>query len=54
MKTTFRLISLEDRSLKGQTAASPELARLVPGEIQAGKQRLGMEQTDWVEHADRM
>lgn len=48
MDTTFRLISLSDRTRTGQTAATPELAKLVPGELDRSE-RLGVEQTDWVD-----
>ena len=53
MKTTYRLVSLVDRSQVGQTAATPELAKLVPADLDRS-QRLGIEQTDWVEHFDKL
>jgi hypothetical protein len=50
MDTTFRLIDISDRDNCGQTAASPDLALLVPGNLQREGKRLGMERTDWAEH----
>jgi hypothetical protein len=50
MNVTFRLVALTgDRSRVGQTALTPDLAKLVPGELVQGAQRLGMERTDWAE-----
>ncbi len=50
-ETTYRLIALDDRSNAGQTALTPELAKLVPGDlVRHATTRLGMERTDWVEH----
>jgi hypothetical protein len=49
-EATYRLIVLGDRNNVGQTALTPELARLVPGDLVRGNQRLGMERTDWVDH----
>ncbi len=46
METTYRLTSLFDRTLVGQTAATPELAKLAPGDLSRAD-RLGLEQTDW-------
>lgn len=54
METTYRLVSLENKGVVGHTAASPELAKLVPGEIQEGEERLGIERTDWIEQFDKM
>jgi hypothetical protein len=52
--TTYRLIVLgSDRANVGQTALTPELAKLVPGDLNRGNQRLGMERTDWVDHFDK-
>ena len=53
MNTTYRLVSLLDRTQVGQTAASPELAKLVPSDL-SRDERLGIEQTDWVEHFDKL
>ncbi|BBO06306.1 hypothetical protein SG09_56560 [Bradyrhizobium ottawaense] len=51
METTYRLIELGDRTNAGQTALTPELARLVPGDLaRYADTRLGIERTDWVEH----
>jgi hypothetical protein len=52
MQTTYRLTSLVDRNAVGQTAATPELAKLVPGGLPRSE-RLGVEQTDWIENFDR-
>ena len=53
METTYRLIALADRTQVGQTAASPELAKLVPADL-GRDQRLGIEQTDWADHFGKM
>ncbi len=53
METTFRLILLGDRTRTGQTAATPELARLVPGDLDRSE-RLGIEQTDWADQFGKM
>jgi hypothetical protein len=45
--TTYRLIDLVDTDNTGRAASSPELAKLVPGDLRRGGQRLGIEQTDW-------
>ena len=46
---TYRLISLSpDCDLTGQTALTPDLAKLVPGALALVRSgRLGMERTDW-------
>jgi hypothetical protein len=54
MDTTYRLVVIGDRDNVGQTAASRELAMLVPGGLSRGNQRLGIEQTDWVDHFGKM
>ncbi len=46
METTYRLTSLVDRTQVGQTASTPELAMLAPGDL-LRSHRLGLEQTDW-------
>lgn len=52
--TTYRLIVLgSDRTNVGQTALTPELAKLVPGDLNRENQRLGMERTDWADHFDK-
>jgi len=48
--TTYRLIVLGDRNNVGQTALTPELAKLVPGDLFRENCRLGMERTDWADH----
>ena len=53
MDTTYRCINLVDRSEVGQTAASPELAKLVAGPVSRAF-RVGMERTDWVDHFGKM
>lgn len=53
--TTYRLIVL-GRDKVGETALTPDLARLVPGSILSGirhKCRLGIERTDWIDDAGR-
>jgi hypothetical protein len=54
METTYRLIDLEERSPCGLTAASPELARLVPTNEAERSRRIGLERTDWVEQYDKL
>ncbi len=54
MDTTYRLIVLGDRENCGETAASPDLAKLVPGNLNRANQRLGMERTDWADHFGKM
>ena len=50
MNTTYRLGDLEDSGNVGKTAATPELALLVPGDLRrTGSTRLCMVQTDWHE-----
>jgi hypothetical protein len=46
---TYRLISLSpDCDITGQTALTPELAKLVPGGLAVLRSnRLGIERTDW-------
>ncbi len=50
MDTTYRLVALGDHTNVGQTAATPELAKLVPGNLYREGNRLGIERTDWVDH----
>jgi hypothetical protein len=50
MDTTYRLIVLGAESNNvGLTALTPELAMLVPGDLNRGNHRLGMERTDWTD-----
>jgi hypothetical protein len=49
-QVTYRLIVLGEANNVGQTALTPELAKLVPGNLERGDQRLGMERTDWDQH----
>lgn len=53
MNTTYRLVALIDRTQTGETAASPDLAKLVPADLSRSI-RLGMEQTDWSENFGKM
>ena len=47
---TYRLVLLSDPQVVGRTAASQELAKLVPGDLVNHRdQRLGLERTDWVD-----
>jgi hypothetical protein len=48
--TTYRLVDLNNPNNVGRTAATPELAKLVPGDLNREGRRLGIERTDWVEH----
>lgn len=50
VETTFRLVALGERDNVGQTALTSGLAKLVPGDLVRGNNRLGMERTDWVDH----
>lgn len=47
--STYRLVVIGDRESAGETAATPELAKLVPPEV-GRERRLGLERTDWGEH----
>ena len=49
--TTYRVIVIEDPEVVGQTAATPELAKLVapPIDPRSGF-RFGLERTDWGDH----
>ena len=50
MNTTYRLVDLENPANVGKTAATPELAKLVQGDLARNDQiRLCMVQTDWHE-----
>ena len=53
MDTTYRLIALADRTQTGGTAADPNLAKLLPGDLDR-LMRLGIEQTDWVDNYGKM
>ena len=48
--TTYRVIAIEDREIVGQTAATPELAKLVAPDTDRTRFRFGLERTDWGEH----
>jgi hypothetical protein len=48
LDTTYRVVSLTD-DWTGKTAATPELAKLIAGDLYRGE-RLGMERTDWVDN----
>jgi len=54
--TTYRLIAF-GRDIVGQTALTPDLARLVPGDLDnpmiRRKHRLGIERTDWTNDSGR-
>jgi hypothetical protein len=45
--TTYRIIALHDREIVGQTAETPELAKLVAPDVDRTEVRLGLERTDW-------
>jgi hypothetical protein len=51
---TFRLIVLGERNNVGLTAITPELAKLVPGDLVRGNRRLGMERTEWVDNFGKL
>ena len=53
MNTTYRCLNLVDRTEVGQTAATPELAKLVADGVSRAF-RIGMEQTDWIDHFGKM
>jgi hypothetical protein len=53
LDTTYRVIVIGDRNWLGETASTPELAKLAAGEIDRSR-RLGLEQTDWVPHFDKL
>lgn len=50
---TFRVINLTDRSEVGQTAATPELAKLAAIGMNRAC-RMGLERTDWVRHFEKL
>jgi hypothetical protein len=54
MNTTYRLRVLRTRGMYtyGETAATQELALLVPGNLIRGRDRLAIERTDWVKNLD--
>ena len=52
MNTTYRVVELTGTRATGGTAASPDLAKLVAGEL-SREGRLGIEQTDWGEKYER-
>ena len=47
--TTYRVFVIENREAVGQTAATPELAKLVAPRVDRTRFRLGLERTDWGE-----
>lgn len=49
VNVTYRLIDPNDRANVGQTAISPELALLLPGNIARDGRRLAMERSDWID-----
>jgi hypothetical protein len=49
LNTTYRVISLSGPELTGKTAATPELAKLVAGDLDRSR-LLGMERTDWADN----
>lgn len=49
---TYRVFILEDPNCFGRTAASPELAKLVAGDLPRDF-RLGMERTDWKDNSGK-
>lgn len=50
LDTTYRVIDLSDRQNVGQTALSPELAKLATtGMWRSDKSRMALERTDWVD-----
>lgn len=53
MDTTYRCIDLVDPSEVGQTAASPDLARMVAGHLQRNH-RIALERTDWTDNFGKM
>jgi hypothetical protein len=52
MDTTYRCVNLANDHEVGKTAATPELAKLVAQYIDRSS-RIGMEQTDWIDHFDK-
>jgi len=56
--TTYRLVALGDpQEATGQTALTPDLAKLVPGRLGNRERRekylLGIERTDWTDESGR-
>ena len=55
MEKTYRLVALGEQRYAGKTAASPELAKLVPGDLRDLEgERLGIEMTEWVDNYGKM
>ena len=57
MEKTYRLIALGEQGYSGKTAASPELAKLVPGDVadlDREDERLGIELTEWTDNFGKM
>jgi hypothetical protein len=55
METTYRLVLLDNTEITGRTAATEELAKLVPGELAHHREkRLGIEMTEWAPHFEKM
>lgn len=48
LDVTYRVVSLSS-DWAGKTAATPELAKLVAGDLDRSG-RLGLERTDWIDH----
>jgi len=49
-EATYRLILLSNSEIVGRTAATRDLAMLAPGDLTSYRsERLGLEQSDWVE-----
>jgi hypothetical protein len=53
MDVTYRVVNLLDRDEVGQTAATPEIARLTAAGLNRVC-RLGLERTDWTEHFGKL
>jgi hypothetical protein len=51
LETTYRVVDLANRENQGQTAATPDLAKLATQSItrDAATTRLALERTDWVD-----
>lgn len=56
MNTTYRLIMLDRKDRVGRTALTPDLAKLVPGDLELSsmrrRHRLGIERTDWIDDGE--
>lgn len=55
MDTTFRLISLTEEGNIGHTGATPEIAKMIPGNLtRFSDTKLAIERTDWTDSSGKL